>query len=74
MAASRWVRPLHRAAFSRISFPVGQALAQGGLLQDFEHALVVATFSGGFLEGIEHFLVVDEFLGVSGLGVIHDQN
>ena len=55
-------------------FPVGQALAQGGLLQDFEHALVVATFSGGFLEGIEHFLVVDEFLGVSGLGVIHDQN
>ena len=55
-------------------FPVGQALAQGGLLQDFKHTLVIATFSGGFLEGIEHFLVVDEFLGVSGLGVIHDQN
>ena len=55
-------------------FPVGQALAQGGLLQDFKHTLVIATFSGGFLEGIEHLLVVDEFLGVGGLGVIHDQN
>ena len=53
---------------------MGQALAEGGLLQDFKHTLVIATFSGGFLEGIEHFLVVDEFLGVSGLGVIHDQN
>ena len=55
-------------------FPVGQPLELGGLLQDFEHALMVAAFSGGFFEGIQNFFVVDEFLGVGGLGVVHGQN
>ena len=54
--------------------PVGQTLALGGLLQDFQHALMVAAFSGGFVEGFQDFLVVDELLGVNGLGIIHLQN
>ena len=54
-------------------FPVRQAFAKGGFLQDSEHSLVILALSCCFLEGIKHLFVVDEFLGMDGLGVIHGQ-
>ncbi len=52
-------------------FAVAEALAQGGLVQDFPDARPVAAFAARFCQRLEHFGVVDEFIGVGGGRLIH---